>query len=80
MIYSGSFLTYFIEKYIAYVLFTSSIGCYLSAAGGDYYTLFGMENCLDLAIRTEGIAGSVIPTIELAASPVRRENAPGCRE
>ena len=32
--------------------------------------LLGMENCLDLAIRTEGAAGSVAPTIELAASPV----------
>ena len=34
--------------------------CLQAGFSGNLY----MENCLDLAVRTEGIAGSVIPTIE----------------
>jgi len=45
-----------------------------------FRALLGMENCLDLAIRTEGIAGSVIPTIELAASPVSSGERSGGKE
>ena len=32
------------------------------------YALLGMENCLDLAIRTEGAVGNVAPTIEQSFS------------
>ena len=34
------------------------------SGGTSCFLRFSMENCLDLAIRTEGAAGSVAPTIE----------------
>ena len=32
------------------------------------YVCYAMENCLDLAIRTEGVVGNVAPTIDKNAA------------
>ena len=41
-----------------------SKSCLETCLQADFSSILCMENCLDLAVWTEGIAGSVIPTIE----------------